>query len=328
MIAIISVTKQGDEILLKLKEHLPCETFSKYIDKDFDFKTCVKNIFESGKYDGVIFISSTGIAVRAIAPYIKSKTKDPAVVVVDCYGKFSISLLSGHLGGGNLLSTKVSKVLDSINVVTTATDIKDVVAPDIVAKENNLIIDDLKVAKDFAVKLLDEKPIGFLDDFKTINIPKGYSEFKDDLKDILWITNKIQKDTLKGKDILKLIKRNIVLGVGCRKDTDEEHLVSSVLKCLEENNIDKRSVLAIGSIDIKRNEKAILKLKEVLNCEFKVFTKEDMLPIENQFEISAFVKKTVGVGSVCEPSVKLLGGEIILEKQKLGGVTLCIGEIK
>ncbi|MDO4534870.1 MAG: cobalt-precorrin 5A hydrolase [Clostridium perfringens] len=328
MIAIISVTKQGDEVLLKLKEYLSCETFSKYIDEDFSFKACVKDIFRSEKYDGVIFISSTGIAVRAIAPYIESKLKDPAVVVVDCYGKFSISLLSGHLGGGNILSTKVSKILDSINVVTTATDIKNVVAPDIVAKENNLIIDDFKVAKDFAVKLLDEKSIGFLDDFKTINIPKGYSGFKDNLKDVLWITNKVQKDSLKGKNILKLIKKNIVLGIGCKKDTDEEHLVSKVLECLDENNIDKRSVLAIGSIDIKKDEKAMLKLKEVLNCDFKVFTKEDMLPIENQFEISHFVKKTVGVGSVCEPSVKLLGGEIILEKQKLGGVTLCIGEVK
>ena len=328
MIAIISVTKQGDEILLKLKEYLPCKTFSKYLDKDFDFKACVKYIFESEEYDGVIFISSTGIAVRAIAPYIESKIKDPAVVVVDCYGKFSISLLSGHLGGGNLLSTKVSKILDSINVVTTATDIKNVVAPDIVAKENNLIIDDLKIAKDFAVKLLDEEPIGFLDDFKSIDIPKGYREFKDNLNDVLWITNKVKRKSLKDKNILKLIKKNIVLGVGCRKDTDEDHLVSSVLQCLEENNIDKRSVLAIGSIDIKKDEKAILKLKDVLGCEFKVFTKEEMLPIENQFEISPFVKKTVGVGSVCEPSVKLLGGEIILEKQKLGGVTLCIGEIK
>lgn len=328
MIAIISVTKQGDEILLKLKEHFPCETFSKYMDENFNFKSCVKSIFESEKYDGIIFISSTGIAVRAVAPYIDSKTKDPAVVVVDCYGKFSISLLSGHLGGGNVLSTKVSEILNAINVVTTATDIKKVVAPDIVAKENNLIIDDLKIAKDFAVKLLDEKPIGFLDDFKTIDIPKGYIEFNDDLEEILWITNKIQKHSLENKNILKLIKRNIVLGIGCKKNTDEDHLVSSVLECLKENNIDKRSVLAIGSIDVKKDEKAILKMKDVLNCDFKVFTKEEMIPIENEFEISDFVKKTVGVGSVCEPSVKLLGGEIILEKQKLGGVTLCVGEIK
>ena len=75
-------------------------------------------------------------------------------------------------------------------------------------------------------------------------------------------------------------------------------------------------------------EKAILSLKATLNCDFKVFTKEDILPIESQFEISQFVKKTIGVGNVCEPSVRLLGGEIILKKQKLDGVTLCIGEIK
>ena len=99
----------------------------------------------------------------------------------------------------------------TINVVTTATDIKNVVAPDIIAKENNFIIDDLKIAKNFAVKLLDEEVIGFLDEFKCINTPKGYNEFNDNLNNVLWITNKIQRGDLKGKNVLKLIKRNIAV---------------------------------------------------------------------------------------------------------------------
>ena len=87
-------------------------------------------------------------------------------------------------------------------------------------------------------------------------------------------------------------------------------------------------MIEFGKATITKDEKAILSLKDILNCDFKVFTKEDILPIESQFEISQFVKKTIGVGNVCEPSVRLLGGEIILKKQKLDGVTLCIGEIK
>lgn len=49
--------------------------------------------------DLLIFIGSTGIAVRSIAPYVQSKKTDPAVIVVDEQGRHAISLLSGHIGG-------------------------------------------------------------------------------------------------------------------------------------------------------------------------------------------------------------------------------------
>ena len=57
------------------------------------------------RYDGHVFIMSTGIVVRVIAPFIKNKVVDPAVVVIDDQANHAISLLSGHLGGANALTT-------------------------------------------------------------------------------------------------------------------------------------------------------------------------------------------------------------------------------
>lgn len=325
MIGIISVTKDGDKIGEKLEKELGGKLFLRDHIKNIGLKNITKELFEN--FQGIVFISSTGIAVRAISDYIKDKTKDPAVVVVDSLGKFSISLLSGHLGGGNSLAKKISILLNNQCIITTATDIKDVVAPDIIAKDNSLIIEDLKKAKDFAAALIEDKKIDFLDDYNLISLPKGYSKYEGFGEMLLWITNKLIGNKNYNK-ILRLKRRNLVLGIGCRKNTPKDELEEKVLNYLENHNLDKDSVKAIGSIDLKKDEEAIINLKEKLNCDFVTFSKEEISKVKGDFEKSDFVKKITGVPAVCEPSAILLGGQIILPKEKLGGITICVGEIK
>ncbi|WP_041173394.1 cobalt-precorrin 5A hydrolase [Clostridium botulinum] len=386
-ISIINVTKIGNDIAYKIKEHIDADLYSKYAREKlerqgFNFKEIVKKSFED--YDAIIFISSTGIAVRAIAPFIQSKDKDPAVIVIDSTSKYVISLLSGHLGGANELTEKIARVLEAEPIITTATDNLKIKAPDIIAKENNLVIEDLKKAKDIAALLVNGEKVAFLDEDRLVNFPKGYTYDIGDVKGLVIVTNKLHVDKtflnedkklisqgeskykkskltgektlvskhiekeikpisksvqleikqedfqmqgLDNKCILKLIRKNIVLGIGCRKNYDEITMKENVIKVLKEENIDLKSINSIVSVEIKKDENAIRELSKFLGCPFITYSIEEMKKVEHKFKGSEFVRKTIGVGSVCEPSIELKGAKIIKEKQKLNGMTLAIGKL-
>ena len=203
--AVISVTKAGDIIAAKLKDKFDIDLYSKETIEIFNIRQVAKKAME--EYKAVIFISSTGIAVRAISDYIKGKDKDPAVLVIDSSGKFVISLLSGHLGGANELTIKVSEILNSTPVITTATDNMGIVAPDMIAKNNDLVIDSLKDAKVIAALLVDSKKVGFVDFKSKISIPNGYIDNLKDVEGVVYVTHNLDDninnnslDDLSGKN--------------------------------------------------------------------------------------------------------------------------------
>lgn len=324
-IGVISVTKQGDEISKKLSESLEIKLFSKSFIKDFDLKAITKELMES--CEAIIFISSTGIAVRAIAPYLKSKTEDPAVVVIDSSCKYVISLVSGHLGGANDLTLKLAEMLNAQPVITTATDNMGIIAPDLIAREHGLIIEDLKKAKQIAAKLVEGKRISFLDDRAIIALPQGYIEKSQDdcAQGQVYVTHKFDVE-LKNIDTLKLIRKDIILGIGCRRDFDQYKMREIVIDALKAYNIDLRAVKAISTVELKKNEKAIIELGKYLNCEINIFTIEQIKAVEHKYKASDFVRKSIGVAAVCEPCVELSEGRLLTQKMPFSGMTLCIGE--
>ena len=80
--------------------------------------------------DALVFIGATGIAVRAIAPHVRDKFSDPAVVSVDEAGQFAVPLLSGHVGGANDLAREVAAAIGARAVVSTSTDVNGLFAVD------------------------------------------------------------------------------------------------------------------------------------------------------------------------------------------------------
>lgn len=312
------------------------EAKGKYICKygeEFKLHDITKEAMEN--FNAIIFISSTGIAVRAIAPFIKGKERDPGVVVVDLSCKYAINILSGHLGGGNELTHKVSEILNTIPIITTASDNMGIVAPDILAKQNGLIIEDLKKAKYIASLLVDKKVVGIKDDYDMIKISKGYESIDQLRNNCIWITHNIKADFQKNIDkeldyskVLRLIKKDIVLGIGCRRDTPYEKLEKFVDNNLSTYNLDKRSIVNIVSVDVKANEEGIIKLAENFNCAFNTFSIEEIKTVQDKYEKSEFVLKTLGVTGVCEPCVDLAGAKVIRSKIKYEGMTLAIGVLK
>ena len=339
MICIISVIEKGHILGEKIRDELGGDLFLKSEMKDFKLNNITKECFE--KYNSIIFISSTGIAVRAISKYLVTKDKDPAVVVVDVCNKFSISLVSGHLGGANNLTLKVAEVLGNTPVITTATDNMDIVAPDVIAMNNELIIDDLKIAKIISGRLVNGEDVYFKDDKSIIKCPNGYIEAERLHPNTVWVTHKKSReekslgdnvvsylDEYEERTILKLIRRDIILGIGCKRNTDSEKLFDFINDILNKSNIDIRAVDKIVSINIKSDETAILDLAVNLNCDLLFFSASEIATVEHKYKGSDFVKKSIGVSAVSEPVIELAGGNIIVSKIKRDGMTLAIGELK
>jgi cobalt-precorrin 5A hydrolase len=328
-IGVISVTNQGDEISERLREFFNITLFSKNAISNFNLSNTTKELMEN--YEAIIFISSTGIAVRAIAPYLKSKATDPAVIVIDSTGSFVISLVSGHLGGANELTLKVAECIKALPVITTATDNLGLIAPDIIARDNELVIDDLKKAKIIASKLVAGKKISFLDEKKKISLPKGYVESSEDSEGLVYVTNKQCLGVAEGfnnYESLKLVRKNIAIGIGCKKDFPPSKMRESILKVLEHQNIDIRAVKIIATVEVKRYEVAILELNKFFNSELNIWSLEEIRKVEHKYVGSDFVEKTIGVRAVCEPCAELSGGALLTGKIAYDGMTICIGEIE
>ena len=327
--AVISVTKQGDTIAEKIKQSLLIDVFSKSKTENFDINVISKQCMES--YSAIIYIASTGIAVRSIAPYIKSKDVDPAVIVIDCTGKYVISLLSGHLGGANELAVKLGAFIGAQPIITTASDNMGFVAPDMIAKNFGLEIEDLKKAKSIAAMLVAGKKVGFIDETSEIQCPKGYEvtslENSSNYEGVIYISNKEIID-FPDNIVLKLIRKNIILGIGCRKNYDSLKMGEAVNKILKQYNIDKRAIRCISTVEVKRDEAAIINLSHSLKCGLDIWGIHEIKHIQHKYVGSDFVEKTIGVRAVCEPCTELSSGILLSEKICMDGMTLCLGTYK
>jgi cobalamin biosynthesis protein CbiG len=120
-VAIIAITEEGNKTAQELAISLK-ESTVYFLSQPHALSSTVEEIF--GQYEGFIFIMALGIVIRVIAPYIKNKYVDPAVVVVDESRRFAISALSGHEGGANRLAGQVASILGTEPVVTTASETK------------------------------------------------------------------------------------------------------------------------------------------------------------------------------------------------------------
>lgn len=272
-ITIISFTKKGGDINKRLTDILSESDITSYTLEKYRFDNRVKplgNLKETVKRhftdDAVIFIGAVGIAVRSIAPYIKDKFCDPAVLVIDELGRYVIPLLSGHVGGANELANYIGEALSAAPIITTATDINGTFAVDIFAKKNNLLISSRKLAKDVSAALLDNNCIDIDSDIKRIDVKelKKKLNSKNKACDIkVRITDRIYDDT-----VLTLIPKNLYIGVGCKKNTDTDKMWDFVNDIFRLEGLDIRAVKSIGSIDIKRDEDAVKNLANRLNVPF------------------------------------------------------------
>ncbi|NLU23707.1 MAG: cobalamin biosynthesis protein CbiG [Clostridiales bacterium] len=272
--------------------------------------------------DALLFLSSCGIAVRAVAPFVRSKTTDPAVLVMDELGTFCVSLLSGHLGGANALASHLATHLGAIAVITTATDIHGVFSVDDWARRQHLYIANSVRIKWIASRLLSGETIGLKTTCPIIgSLPSQLTEKEEDY-DIL-ISHR-----LRGRaEALRLVPPVAALGVGCRKGVTVEALEEAYERILARTNCHNAAVYKVCSIDLKAREPGLLTFCERHHLPFETYSASELASLAGDFTGSAFVTSVTGVDNVCERSALRgcgKGGRLIAKKDAGNGVTMAL----
>jgi cobalt-precorrin 5A hydrolase len=266
----------------------------------------------------LVFIGAAGIAVRAIAPFVKSKTTDPAVLVLDEWGRFVIPVLSGHIGGANELGKTVASLLDAIPVITTATDCSGVFAVDTWASKNGLRILNPHRIKWISARLLAGENIKVRSLFPIVStLPQGLCE--DARSYDIAITFK----TKGSANALRLVPPVLTLGVGCRKGVTAEALDRAYALLLKKSSFYKEAVAQVCSIDLKADEPGLLEFCRSRSLPLRTFSAAELGAVKGSFTASEFVHQTTGVDNVCERSAVLgSGGTLLTEKDAGSGITM------
>jgi cobalt-precorrin 5A hydrolase len=341
-VAVIAITKNGAKTALKLGSELYADI---YIKEEF-----INNIGEKQKiypitgglteltgrifieYDAFVFVMAVGIVVRIISTFIKDKRYDPAIVVLGEKGEFVISLLSGHIGGANKLAEKVAGLTGGRAVITTSTDVNNVIAFDVFAGDNDLEIENFSELRYISSELVNGHNIKLYCDLELDGVlPKNVIKYDscDDLtiRCAVVITNKLDVNSGCGH-VLYLRPKNLILGIGCKKGTTKDQIEAAINDFMLINKMSILSLKSVATIDLKKDEPGIRDFCAGYKLSLSIVKKDEIKRVEDNFKGSCFVKEKIGVSSVAEPCA-VLGGmntKLICGKTKYNGITLALAE--
>ena len=335
-IAVLAITKNGIEIGLKLKEYFSdFEIFApiKFSNNDekiqwYEDSTTQKIVDLFKNNDGIICLFSLGAVIRLLAPHIKDKKTDPAVIVIDDNANFVISVLSGHLGGANELSNEIAEKMDATPVITTAADVNKTIAVDLVGREFGWKIDDDSNVTRISAFMVNKEKIGVFQNTgkkewwkgklpENITFFPNIKDLKDsDSKGYLIITN----DQINDKDILKdsVVYRvpNLVVGIGLHWDTSKETILNGVNETLEKFELKQNQIARFVSIKKDKDIIGLIELGKEMNVPIEYIDREELATITAP-NPSKTVQAFEGTASVSEAAaIKSSEGELIVEKQK------------
>ncbi len=273
-----------------------------------------------GWADAMIFVGSAGIAVREIAPFVKDKRTDPAVLSVDELGAYVIPLLSGHIGGANELAREVAGAIGGTAVITTATDINGKFSVDAWATRQGLFINNLSTAKAVSAQIL-EKAVPFWSDFPVFGaFPPGVEAGSCGK---LGICISYYKKAPFDRTLL-LVPPALHLGIGCRRGTSAEAIRTAVDMVLQENRIHPKAVKSVASIVLKADEDGLLAFCEEKGLTPAFYTAEQLQAVAGEFTSSQRVLQVTGVDNVCERAAMVNAESLIVKKTICSGVTVAV----
>lgn len=343
-LAVVCITKNSSVLAGKIAKAYKSADI--YLPKEFAMPGCKvlkgKLAEEAGrifrKYKAIVFITATGIAVRMIAPHLKDKKTDPAVVVLDEKGEYVISLLSGHIGGANELAKEIAKITGGQAVITTASDVQGSIAVDTLAGMLDCAIEDFTAAKKVTATIVNGGKVAaysYIDIAGRLDGINADIEFYETAEDALKakadaaiLITPFLLETKKRKPVAVLRPRVLVVGMGCNRGTSEEEIERLFVDTLNDAGLSPMSVKMLASVEDKKDEEGLLSFAKKRGLKIKFFTKLQLLKGKTPSGASETVFRNLGVYGVCEPAALLAAGakKLLVAKKKTKNATIAIAE--
>ncbi len=338
-LAVVSLTKNGAALAETIVERLPADHYARWKQgietavRPFSgkFTPLVGELFEN--YDGIIFIMACGIVVRSVARFLTDKRNDPAILVVDEKGEHVISFLSGHYGGANQLARRVAALIGGRAVITTATDVNQVIAFDVFSRDNDCVIENDPLLKSVSAVLVNGGTVVLHTPYRLrgeLSPQLRLADSSETPAPVDWAVV-VDNDTANqpaARQVLFIRPQNLILGIGCKKGTSKAAIADAITDFFQRNHKSFLALKKMVSIEHKAAEPGILEYCAEHYVVFQTFTAAELLPVAEQLASSPFVKQTVGVGNVAEAAA-LSGGDhtrLICGKMVYPGITLALAE--
>ena len=345
-ISVLAITKNGIRIGQNLKKLFPEWSIfgpSKLSNEDneitwYSEPTSEKIVELFKNSNALICLFSLGAVIRLIAPHLKDKKTDPAVIVIDDKTKFVISVLSGHIGRANEMTQEIAEKIGSLPVITTAADVNKTISVDLVGREFDWKIEDDSTVTKISAHMVNEEPIGVFQDVGKKNwykeLPKNVSIYenlqdlkKSNSKAYLIISDKIVDEELSKESIIYR-PPSLVIGIGLHWNTTKETIKEGIEFCLKKFNLSSKSITKLVSIKKPQDIQGLIDLGEEMGIPVEYVNRGDLAEISAP-NPSETVREFEGTASVSEAAaIKVSRGELIVEKQKFPpNLTIAIARI-
>ncbi len=298
------------------------------------------------RYEYLVCVVSLGAVVRMIAPLLKDKHTDPGVVVVDDAAKFSISVLSGHVGGANALAQKVAAVLGATAVITTASDVGKTVPVDILGRELGWTTELDEHITAISAHVVNEEPVAFVQETgepnwwtRDVPLPKSIRTFAtvDEFdpaafRAVLLVTDRDLScfpGAVTGKAVVYR-PRSLVVGIGCDRGTPCARLEEGLRKVLADARLSPRCIRNLATISLKADEEGLLDLCRKNAWRLDTYTPDQINAIRDRVpNPSETVLKFTGAVGAAEPAALLSSGaeRLLVEKVKLPQMTVAVARV-
>jgi cobalt-precorrin 5A hydrolase len=350
--AVVAITKHGTAIARRLGRLLPDvdvyypEKFTVGDEADAGFHAFsgsvvayVPDLFAA--YSGLIGVFSLGAMVRLVAPLLKDKRTDPAILVIDDRAEHVISVLSGHLGGANELTHKVAAVLGARPVITTASDVGQTLAVDLLGRAFGWEIENYAQVTPVSASIVNEERVLIVQEAGELD----WWTYDKPLPDSIQLCDSTEQARRTPHDATLIISPRIlddseaellkngilyrpkvvVVGVGCNRGTSAAEIEQVIEQALATAKLSVLCMRNLATIDVKQDEAGLLAVSKAKKWPLVTYTADELNTVKIAHP-SATVFQYVGAYGVSEPAARLSSGADgwALEKVKSGNVTVSI----